>query len=80
MCKKNLYRQTTGEDFDWYQHVKDRLKESLKYYLLLDEIQEVKEWEKAVNSFLADFKVDVYLTGSNSHLFSSERSGLSFLP
>lgn len=55
-----------------YQHVKDQLKESQKYYLLLDEIQEVKEWEKAVNSFLVDFNVDVYLTGSNSHLLSSE--------
>lgn len=41
-------------------------------YLLLDEIQEVEEWEKAVNSLLVDFKVDIYLTGSNSHLLSSE--------
>jgi predicted AAA+ superfamily ATPase len=40
--------------------------------LLLDEIQEVEDWEKAINSFLVDFDVDIYLTGSNSHLLSSE--------
>lgn len=55
-----------------YEFVKEKIKHSHKYYLLLDEIQEVKEWEKAVNSFIVDFDVDVYLTGSNSHLLSSE--------
>ena len=44
----------------------------LKTYFLFDEIQEVEDWEKAVNSFLVDFNVDIYLTGSNSHLLSSE--------
>jgi predicted AAA+ superfamily ATPase len=39
---------------------------------LLDEIQEVHQWEKVINSLLVDFDVDVYLTGSNSHLLSSE--------
>lgn len=57
-----------------YQYVKSEIKTSKKYYLLLDEIQEVQDWEKAVNSFLVDFNVDVYLTGSNSHLLSSELS------
>src|SRR5690606_13404467 len=55
-----------------YQVIKAEIKTNQKYYLLLDEIQEVKEWEKAVNSFLVDFNVDIYLTGSNSHLLSSE--------
>lgn len=55
-----------------YQFIKAEIKTNQKYYLLLDEIQEVKEWEKAVNSFLVDFDVDIYLTGSNSHLLSSE--------
>lgn len=55
-----------------YQLVSDQIQQGKKYYLLLDEIQEVKNWEKAVNSFLVDFEVDVYLTGSNSHLLSSE--------
>ncbi|MEQ8199433.1 MAG: ATP-binding protein, partial [Clostridiaceae bacterium] len=43
-----------------------------KYYILLDEIQEVSNWEKAINSFLVDFEADIYLTGSNSRLLSSE--------
>ncbi|RAV30976.1 ATP-binding protein [Sinomicrobium soli] len=55
-----------------YRYVKKEIKSSGKYYLLLDEIQEVKGWEKAINSFLVDFEVDIYLTGSNSHLLSSE--------
>ena len=38
----------------------------------MDEIQEVVRWEKAVNSFMIDFDADVYITGSNSHLLSSE--------
>src|SRR5690554_5357168 len=55
-----------------YEFVKDKIKNPKKYYLLLDEIQEVEEWEKAVNSFIVDFDVGIYLTGSNSHLLSSE--------
>lgn len=55
-----------------YQHIKSAIQSSEKYYLLLDEIQEVDDWEKAVNSFMVDFNVDIYLTGSNSHLLSSE--------
>lgn len=55
-----------------YQYVKKIITKNKKHYLLFDEIQEVKDWEKAVNSFLVDFDVDIYITGSNSHLLSSE--------
>ena len=55
-----------------YTYVKTQLVNKEKYYLFFDEIQEVNEWEKAVNSFLVDFNVDIYITGSNSHLLSSE--------
>ena len=55
-----------------YEDVKSKINTSKKYYLLFDEIQEVHQWEKAVNSFLVDFDVDIYITGSNSHLLSSE--------
>ena len=55
-----------------YQYIKNEVQSSGKFYLLLDEIQEVEDWEKAINSFLVDFDVDIYLTGSNSHLLSSE--------
>lgn len=55
-----------------YAYVKQEIKPLKKYYLLLDEIQEVEAWEKAVNSCIVDFDVDIYITGSNSHLLSSE--------
>jgi predicted AAA+ superfamily ATPase len=55
-----------------YDFVKLKIDTNKKYYLLLDEIQEVESWEKAVNSFMVDFNVDIFLTGSNSHLLSSE--------
>ncbi len=57
-----------------YNEVKGRLNTSGKTYILLDEIQVVKDWEKAVNSFLVDFDVDIYITGSNAYLLSSELS------
>ncbi|AIL32730.1 ATP-binding protein [Basilea psittacipulmonis] len=55
-----------------YTLVKEKVQTTEKYYLLLDEIQEVVEWEKAVNAFMVDFNLDLYITGSNSHLLSSE--------
>jgi predicted AAA+ superfamily ATPase len=45
-----------------------------RMYVLLDEVQEVESWEKVINSLMADWDVDIYLTGSNSHLLSSELS------
>ncbi len=47
-----------------------------KIYLFLDEIQNVFEWEKAVNSFRVDFDSDIYITGSNSNLLSGELATL----
>jgi len=55
-----------------YTFIHSKIIDSKRYYILLDEIQEVRLWEKAVNSFLIDFNADVYLTGSNSRLLSSE--------
>jgi len=55
-----------------YEFVKSKIINDKKYYILLDEIQEVFEWEKAINAFRVDFNCDIYLTGSNSHLLSSE--------
>jgi len=57
-----------------YDAVKQQLAPQGKTYLLLDEIQEVESWEKAVNSFMTDFDVDIYVTGSNSRMLSSEIS------
>lgn len=52
------------------------LDDKQKYYLLLDEVQMIPSWEKAVNSFLVDANVDIYITGSNAYLLSSELSTL----
>lgn len=43
-----------------------------KVYLFFDEIQEVKEWEKCINSFRASLNCDIYITGSNANLLSGE--------
>ena len=45
---------------------------SKKVYIFLDEIQEVQNWERAVNTFRVDFDSDIYITGSNSSLLSGE--------
>ena len=55
-----------------YNYVSEHTVKGLKTYLLIDEIQEVSEWEKAINAFLVDLNIDIYLTGSNAHLLSSE--------
>lgn len=47
-----------------------------KHYILLDEVQQVASWEKVINSFLVDANVDIYITGSNAYLLSSELSTL----
>ena len=59
-----------------YEYIKEHLAAKSRTYLLLDEIQEVIHWEKAVNSFLVDLNVDIYITGSNAWLLSSELSTL----
>ena len=58
---------------DLYQYIQKRIKDS-KVYLLLDEVQNVEAWEKAINSFKVDFDIDIYITGSNAYLLSSELS------
>ncbi len=57
-----------------YDAIRERLPAGQRAYLFLDEIQEVEDWEKAVNSLMADCDVDIYVTGSNSRMMSSEIS------
>lgn len=57
-----------------YEDLRPRLSPDGRTYLFLDEIQEVDSWEKAVNSLTTDFDVDIYVTGSNSRMMSSEIS------
>ena len=62
------------KDFETlYKHIIEKtFNKKGKIYILLDEIQEVKGWEKAINSFLVDLDIDIYITGSNANLLSSE--------
>ncbi|KSV57949.1 ATP-binding protein [Acetivibrio ethanolgignens] len=71
----------TSEDFDdgmtdkdMYNGIKGQMTDEGRYYLLLDEVQEIEGWEKAVNSLLENANTDIYVTGSNSKLMSSEIS------
>lgn len=55
-----------------YEMLKTKLSVGEKTYLFLDEVQEISSWEKTVNSINTDFNVDIYVTGSNSRMMSSE--------
>lgn len=57
-----------------YVRLKKQLSPDGKNYLFLDEVQEIEGWEKVVNSLSSDFDVDLYITGSNSRMMSSEIS------
>ncbi len=57
---------------DMYDQLKSRLSTEGKTYLFLDEVQEIEGWERVVNSLASDFDVDLYVTGSNSRMMSSE--------
>ena len=61
---------------DLYKAVSEKISGGERHYIFIDEIQNVKDFEKAVNSLTADFDVDLYLTGSNAFLLSSELATL----
>jgi hypothetical protein len=81
-----LYRLFTNVEMedgyskkDMYHELKSQIKDGEKYYLLLDEVQEIDGWEQAINSLFETCNVDIYVTGSNSKLtgehISSDLSG-----
>ncbi|MBP3447350.1 MAG: ATP-binding protein [Clostridia bacterium] len=57
-----------------YDMLKEKISKNRKTYIFLDEVQEIPSWEKTVNSINTDFDVDIYVTGSNSRMMSSEIS------
>ena len=59
-------------DIDLHNYIKEKITNKEKYYLFFDEIQNVKDWEKAINSFKASKNVSIFITGSNSDLLSGE--------
>ena len=71
----------TSEDFedgmtdkDMHSGIREKITDDGRYYLLLDEVQEISGWEKAINSLLENYNTDIYVTGSNSKLMSGEIS------
>ena len=57
-----------------YAYFRDRLAPAGRTYVFIDEPQRVEGWQNAVNAMRVDFDCDVYLTGSNAYLLSSELS------
>lgn len=66
------FHKTVNDTFDY---IKDFILASKeKKYLFLDEIQDLDNWEDMINALMIDFDVDIYITGSNARLLSSELS------
>ena len=66
------FRSMTSDEV--YHYVKDRAVPGKRMYLFFDELQRINAWEAAVNSFRVDLDCDIYITGSNAYLLSSEYS------
>ncbi len=66
------YKNMTADEF--YHFVKDKSISQKRMYLFFDEVQRIHAWEDAVNAFRVDLDCDIYITGSNSYLLSSEYS------
>ena len=71
--ESKLYANIRNDD-DLYLYIKEKMNKKIKYYLFFDEIQNITNWEKAINSFKTDFKdnISIFITGSNSDLLSGE--------
>ena len=59
---------------DIYGYVKERIVPKKRMYLFFDELQRIEAWEDAINAFRVDLDFDIYITGSNAYLLSSEYS------
>lgn len=57
---------------DLYEYVKSHIIPDKRMYLFFDEVQRVPAWEDAINAFRVDFNCDIYITGSNAYMLSSE--------
>ena len=66
------FKKMNADDF--YDYVKARILPEKRMYLFFDELQRIDHWEDTVNSFRVDFNCDIYITGSNAYLLSSEYS------
>lgn len=76
MNLESLRFRSLGDYLSFYDYVSQRISQQGKTYLIFDELQVVEHWEKAIESFRIDFDVDIYITGSNAYLLSTEFSTL----
>ena len=65
-------RDLTSDGLNLYNYIMNKIKDNEMYYILLDEIQKVKDFESVLNSFLRKNNLDVYVTGSNSKFLSTD--------
>ena len=65
-------RELTTDGLNLYKYIMNKIKDDYMYYILLDKIQRVKDFESVLNSFLRKNNLDVYVTGSNSKFFSTD--------
>ncbi|MCM1468215.1 MAG: ATP-binding protein [Alistipes sp.] len=70
--ESHAYKKMSSDAF--YEYVKQHVLPDKRMYLFFDEVQRVPAWEDAINSFRVDFNCDIYITGSNAYLLSSEYS------
>lgn len=70
------FQYSTYDSAHLYRHITDRMQAAGHYYLLLDEVQLINGWERSINALRIDKDVDIYLTGSNAHLLSSQLATL----
>ncbi|MCC8099289.1 MAG: ATP-binding protein [Clostridiales bacterium] len=76
MNLESLRYRNLSDYLTFYDYVSGRIPKVGKTYLIFDELQAVTHWEKAIESFRLDFDVDIYITGSNAYLLSTEFSTL----
>lgn len=76
MNMESLRYRNLSDYITFYDYISERIAKDGKTYLIFDELQAVEHWEKAIESFRLDFDVDIYITGSNAYLLSTEFSTL----
>ena len=70
--ESHAFKNMTSDDF--YEYVKQHIVPDKRMYLFFDEVQRIPNWEDTVNSLRVDFNCDIYVTGSNAYMLSSEYS------
>lgn len=76
MNLESLRYRNLSDYLSFYDYVSELIPKHGKTYLIFDELQTIEHWEKAIESFRLDFDVDIYITGSNAYLLSTEFSTL----